>query len=228
MLLAIDTATRIMSIALHSGEALLAERSWHTPNRHTVELAPAVQQMLDSCDSAVADLTGLGVAIGPGSYTGVRIGVAFAKGLAASQDLPLVGMTTLDILAAGQPYYQSRVGLIAVIQAGRGRIIAQSYRWRKSRWESRSEARLMSWETLLDTVDGPAHITGEINENGMEAIADAQGRGLPVNIASPDCRLRRAGFLAQRAWDELQDADDLSIYAAFRLLPIYVQSKTAS
>ena len=121
MLLAIDTATRIMSLALHDGDTLLAEQSWNTRNRHTVELAPAVLNMLNSLEMSVADLAGLGVSIGPGSYTGLRIGVAFAKGLAAAHRLPLVGVTTLDTLAAAQPHHQSGMGLIAVVQAGRGR-----------------------------------------------------------------------------------------------------------
>ena len=193
MLLAIDTATRIMSLALHDGEALLAEQSWNTRNRHTVELAPAIQTMFNSLEMSVADLTGLGVSIGPGSYTGLRIGVAFAKGLAASQGLPLVGVTTLDTLAAGQPHHQSGMGLIAVVQAGRGRIIVQSYRWRKGRWTSRVEPRLMDWAVLLETIDGPAYITGEVNEDGREAIVAAQKTDLKIAIVPPAHRLRRAG-----------------------------------
>jgi tRNA threonylcarbamoyladenosine biosynthesis protein TsaB len=226
MLLAIDTATRIMSLALHDGESLLAEQSWYTRNRHTVELAPAVQKMLDALDMTVGDLTALGVSIGPGSYTGLRIGVAFAKGLATTRNLPLVGVTTLDTLAAAQPHYQSGAGLIAVVQAGRGRIIVNSYRWRKGQWVSRAEARLMSWEVLLDTIDGPAYVTGEIDPNGLAVITKTQQDGLPIFIAPPSYRLRRAGFLAQLAWQELTtNHGDPTAYSANKLLPVYLKSE---
>ena len=226
MLLAVDTATRVMSIALHDGNFLLAERTWHTNNRHTVELVPAIQDILAGGGVATDHLTALAASIGPGSYTGLRIGVAFAKGLAASHRLPLVGVSTLDILAAGQPYYQSGLGLIVVVQAGRGRIIVNSYRWRKGRWVSHTDARLMTWETLIETLDGPACITGEIDPKGLEIITKTPGGKFPLTIASPAYRLRRAGFLAQLAWEKLNAADDKSVYSATKLLPIYVKSET--
>lgn len=228
MLLAIDTASRIMSLALHDGETLLSEQSWHTRNRHTVELAPAVHRMLDSLEMTVGDLTGLGVSIGPGSYTGLRIGVAFAKGLAATENLPVVGVTTVDTLAAGQPHYQSGVGLIAVVQAGRGRIIVKSYRWRKGQWTSRTEAKVMSWDVLLETIDGPAYVTGEIDATGLEAITKTQHEGLPIFIAPPSHRLRRAGFLAEIAWRALADqGEDPTTFAADKLMPVYLKSEPA-
>jgi tRNA threonylcarbamoyladenosine biosynthesis protein TsaB len=222
MLLAIDTATRVMSIALHSGQRLLSEQSWHTQRRHTADLAPAVQAMMAACEVYMDELTGLAVAHGPGSYTGLRIGVAMAKGLAAARDLPLVGVSTLDILAAGQPYYQSGTGLVAVVQAGRGRITVNSYRWRKGRWSSHSEPRIMDWETLLGSVDGPAHITGEIDAVGAEAIEAARSNGVPVTAAPPAHRLRRAGFLAETALERLRENPDG--YTAGQLLPVYIKS----
>lgn len=225
MLLAIDTATRLMSLALHDGDNLLAEQSWQTDNRHTTELVPAIEHLLEITDRSISDLTALGVSIGPGSYTGLRIGVALAKGLATVHSLPLVGVTTLDTLAAGQPYYQSGSGLVSVVQAGRGRIIIKTYRWRKGRWNSHAEPRLMNWETLLASIDGPAHITGEIDTNGIEHITEAQEKDIPVSIAPPAHRMRRAGFLAEYAWEKLREAqDDETAYNASQLLPIYVKS----
>jgi tRNA threonylcarbamoyladenosine biosynthesis protein TsaB len=225
MLLAIDTATCVMSLALHDGDSLLAEQSWHSHNRHTVELTPAVEKLLATCDAAIADLTALAVSTGPGSYTGLRIGVALAKGIAAARSLPLVGVTTLDTLAAGQPYFQSGSGLVAVVQAGRGRIIIKTYRWRKGRWSSHADPRLMDWDTLLSSIDGPAYITGEVDERGRAVIADARAREIPVNIAPPAHRLRRAGFLAETAWERLREAgEDRSAYEAARLAPVYVKS----
>lgn len=224
MILAIDTATRLMSLALHDGSTLLAEQSWVAGNRHNTALAPAIDHMLAGQRVAPTDLTALAVSVGPGSYTGLRIGVALAKGMAAARRLPLVGVSTLDTLAAGQPYYQSGIALIAVVQAGRGRIIVNSYRWRRGRWFSHAEPRLLDWETLLESLDGPAHITGEIDAEAVELIDAAQAQDIRVTLAPPAQRMRRAGYLAEVALERLAEADDKSVFEASRVLPIYIKT----
>ncbi|HRE29770.1 MAG TPA: tRNA (adenosine(37)-N6)-threonylcarbamoyltransferase complex dimerization subunit type 1 TsaB, partial [Anaerolineales bacterium] len=82
MILAIDTATRVISLALHRGDRLVAEHTWRTENVHTVELAPQVAVLLAQARVNPPELDALAVCLGPGSYTGVRIGLAYAKGLA--------------------------------------------------------------------------------------------------------------------------------------------------
>lgn len=225
MLLAIDTATRVMSIALHDGKTLLAEQTATIGNHHTTELTPALHKILADCDVQVDDLTAIAVAIGPGSYTGVRIGVAMAKGLATYQQLPVIGVTTLDILAAAQPYWQ-RHALIALVGAGRGRIIVQTYRWSKGAWISRVEPTIMNWEQLLETIDGPAYLTGEINEAGFEAIQEAESRKIPIKLAPPVSRLRRAGYLAEVAWTRFNatDEDDRDQFHPAQIMPIYLKT----
>ena len=76
-----------------------------------------------------SDLAAIAVAIGPGSYTGLRIGLAFAKGLALANKTRLIGISTLDILAAAMP--QAEGVLIAIAQAGRSRIWAGTYHWQR-------------------------------------------------------------------------------------------------
>lgn len=224
MLLAIDTATRVISMALHDGKTLLAEKTWLAGNQHGTQLAPTVATMLDQCEVAVEELTAVAASVGPGSFTGLRIGVAFAKGIAAVQGLPLVGITSLDTLAAGQPQYPSRFALIAVAEAGRGRIIVQTYRWGKNQWVSRAEARLMDWDELLTKIDGPAYITGEVSPIGQEAIAAASTQDLPVYLVPPVYRLRRAGFMAELAWAHLDEAQDVSRFDPALLIPIYLKT----
>lgn len=223
MLLAIDTATQVMSLALHDGLNLRAEQTWRTANNHTAELAPAIQALLTRCEVPVNNLTALAVSIGPGSYSGLRIGVALAKGMASAHHLPLVGLSTLDILAAGQPYYTGN-GLVVVVEAGRGRVIAARYRWSKGRWVHRGEAELMDWVTLFASIDGPAYLTGDITPDGVDALTTAQQGGIPVNLVPAVYRLRRAGFLAQEALERLKQADEAEFDAA-KLTPIYVKTK---
>jgi len=222
-LLAIDTATQFISIALHDGQQMLAEQTWFSENHHTVELAPAVRALLAGAHLTPAELSALAVSIGPGSYTGLRIGVALAKGIAAARHLPLVGVSTLDILAAEQP--QTPGALILVLQAGRSRVVTARYHWRKGQWKPRGEPENMDWETLINSIDGPATLSGEISPEGRASIEAAQATSVPITLASPVLRLRRAGFLAEEAWARLRKSSDKNAFPAAAVAPIYVKTK---
>ncbi|MBI1258147.1 MAG: tRNA (adenosine(37)-N6)-threonylcarbamoyltransferase complex dimerization subunit type 1 TsaB [Chloroflexi bacterium] len=222
-LLAIDTATQSISIALHDGQQMLAEQTWMSENHHTAELAPAVRALLSGAHLTAADLSGLAVSIGPGSYTGLRIGVALAKGIASAQRIPLVGVSTLDTLAAEQP--QTHGALILVLRAGRGRVVTARYHWRKGQWKPRGEPQNMDWETLINSIDGAATLSGEISPEGRAAVEAAQAASVPITIAAPVLRLRRAGFLAEEAWARLRASDDKSAFPAAAVAPIYVKTK---
>ncbi|MEO1441403.1 MAG: tRNA (adenosine(37)-N6)-threonylcarbamoyltransferase complex dimerization subunit type 1 TsaB [Chloroflexota bacterium] len=221
MLLAIDTATRLLSLAVRDEFTLLAEQTWQAPNNHTETLAPAIHSLLHNAGAAVDDLTALAVITGPGSYTGVRIGVSMAKGLAAARGLPLVGVTSLDALAAGQPRYDGT--LIAVVRAGRGRVIAGRYRWSYTRWVPRGEPRLLKWAELYDTLDGRVTLAGEIDEQGRTAYAEATTENLSVEFAPVAHSLRRAGFAADIAWERLQSGTPED-FPAVAVTPIYMNT----
>ena len=115
MILAIDSSTQWMGIALFQDEQILYEKVWRTNRRHTVELAPAIQTAISDCGMRVTDLHAVAVAIGPGSFTSLRIGLAVTKGLALSLHLPVVGIPTLDITAACQPIRD--IPLIAPVES---------------------------------------------------------------------------------------------------------------
>ncbi len=221
MLLAIDTATQVMSLALYDGLSLLAEQTWHTANNHSVQLAPTIDRLLQQSGVTMDAIKVIAVCTGPGSYSGLRVGVSLAKGMASVHRLPLVGVSALDILAAGQPHYQD--SLVVVVQAGRGRVVVGRYQWRKGRWTTRGEAQLMEWQMLIESIDGSAHLTGEINETGYEVIRAAQAQGVPLTLVPAGYRLRRAGFLAQEAWERYQ-ADPKGFEAA-KVVPFYVKTQ---
>ncbi len=201
MLLALDTATRHLSLALHDGQSVAAEHSWRTANHHTVELAPQVALLLRRAGLEAANLKGIAVAIGPGSYTGLRIGLGLAKGLALAHHLPLMGVPTGDILMRAQPPREESA--FAVLQAGRGRVLALPYQWNEKRtaWEAAGESRVLTWGALVEALDGPTLVCGEIDEAGQAALRPLKGS---VILATPAHSLRRAGFLAEIGWERLR------------------------
>ena len=221
MLLAIDTATDILSLALHNGDVLLAECTLTVGRGHSARLAPLVDQIMAYSNVAAADLTALAVAVGPGSYTGLRIGIALAKGMAAVNHLPVVPLSTLDITAAGQTFYDPQAALIALAPAGRNRVLSAEYRVQQGRWKAQSPIRLQSWEELLDSLEGPICLTGEINQQGLQQVQRAIAAGQNIRLLPPAERLRRAGFLAEEAQRRLRQSQD---YPADRVMPIYLKS----
>ncbi len=223
MLLAIDTATRILSLALYHQSAILAEYSIDGDRQQSALLAPTLQQLLETSKVTLSDLEAVGVSIGPGSYTGLRIGVAFAKGIASVRDIPLIGVTTLETLALAQPFYSAGYELIALVQAGRGRIIAQTFRGKKGRWQAHNDPVLLSWKELLEAIEDRTYLTGEINEVGWEALQSDEAQDLPITIIPTAHRLRRAGFLAEEAWRRLQAGDE-SDFAPASVLPVYMKA----
>src|SRR4051794_9492603 len=220
MLLAIDTATRLISLALHDGQSVAAESTWQTDQYHTAELAPQAALLLLRARVEPAQLQGIAVAIGPGSYTGLRIGLGFAKGLALAQGVPLVGVPTLDGLMRAQPQRAERA--LALLQAGRGRVSAAPYRWdvRRQRWEADGAVRVLEWAALAAELGAeggeanPVYVAGEMDAAGAELLRGLKGK---VRLASPAQSLRRAGYLAEIGWEHLRaGADDPS-----RLAPVY-------
>lgn len=125
LLLALDTSTRQASVALCDEERLYGEYTWHVGNNHSVELLERIQRLLAESDLTLSALAGLAVAIGPGSFNGVRVAVATAKTLAFALRKPLVGINTLEVAAA---QYQQWPGPVCALQeAGRSELYAACY-----------------------------------------------------------------------------------------------------
>jgi len=199
VLLAIDTSTRVMGLAIYDGSRLLCEASWACGDHHTVELAPAIAEALQRCGLQASALQALGVAIGPGSFTGVRIGMALAKGMALAQHIPLVGIPTLDVLATVQPVQD--IPLAVVLQAGRGRLAVGWYRAVAGAWKMQGNLEVLDALTLAERIQQPTRVCGELTEE--ERLTLRQKRKLLI-LSSPAQSLRRAGFLAEMAWRRWQ------------------------
>jgi len=199
MLLAIDTATRILSLALHDGEQIVGELTWQSSNYHTVELTASIAAMLGQAKITPAELTAIAVAQGPGSFTGLRIGMAVAKGLSLAHKVPLVGIPTLDIVAAA--IGPDDIPLCAIIQAGRGRISTGRYRWADGEWQPEGDAQVTTWDDLVSALDTPTIFAGEINAAGAKALRRRRSK---VYLLSPAAGLRRAGFLAELGWERFK------------------------
>ena len=213
MLLAVDTSTAQVGLALYDGSRVISEYAWHSSRRHTVELAPAIFDVLRRCGVTMDDIQALGVALGPGSFTSLRVGLSLVKGLALSRHLPLIGIPTLDILAAAQ--VPSRFPLAVVLPAGRSRLALSWYKNSKHGWQAKNPARVVTIEALLDEVTRPVIVCGELTFEERQKLAVKPD----VHLASPVQSVRRPAVLAELAWGRWQkgEADDEAA-----LTPVYL------
>jgi tRNA threonylcarbamoyladenosine biosynthesis protein TsaB len=205
MLLAVDTSTQSVGIALFDGNQILCEESWVSRRYHTVELANAVQSNLFRAGLSAADLHVLAIAIGPGSFTGLRIGLALIKGIAYTHQLPVIGIPTLDITARAVPVGDTR--LAAVLQAGRDRLAVGWYKAEEGSWEADGLVENLTFDELLKKIDQPCILTGEINEDIRQSVEDHD----LIEAVSPTLALRSPKYLAELAWNRWQDSrvDDI-------------------
>ena len=214
MLLAVDTSTAQVGIALYDEARVSAELLWHSHQHHTVEVAPALAELLKRTGVKINDVQALGVAIGPGSFTALRVGLAFIKGLALARHLPVVGIPTLDILAAAQP--ASKLPLAAVLEAGRGRIARGWYKFGKHEWKAESDPQVTTVDALADSIDKPTLVAGELTVEERHRLARKK---VNVTLAPPARCVRRPAVLAELAWARWQAG---KVNEPASLAPIYL------
>lgn len=220
MLLAIDASTSSIGIAVYDGNAIIAESNTISANRHTVVLAPSVKNLFDAIDVNISKLKGIGVALGPGSFTSLRVGLSFAKGMALGLDIPLIGVPTLDILAAAQP--KNGLPLCAVLQAGREKLAVVFYKTIKEKWVVDRPVTVYTNDTLAEAITEPTTVCGELSS---ELRTNLRRKNKNIRLASPAMCLRRAGFLAEIAWQHLEKEDYPN---PSTLSPIYLRTENSA
>jgi tRNA threonylcarbamoyladenosine biosynthesis protein TsaB len=179
-------------------------------------------------DISPADLSAIGVAIGPGSFTGLRIGLALAKGMAMAQNIPLVGVPTLDILAAamGSDQNVQYNEMVALLRAGRGRLAVCWYRLSDSKWQPVGDVEVMTPSELCELGEhwqNPTMVCGELTSEERVYLEANQENAV---LASPAFSLRRPAFLAELAWQRLKRVKSDDWRTSVRTLtPVYLHYK---
>ncbi|AOH53021.1 tRNA (adenosine(37)-N6)-threonylcarbamoyltransferase complex dimerization subunit type 1 TsaB [Peribacillus muralis] len=174
--LAIDTSNFTLGIALVDESQVIGEYTTNLKKNHSVRVMPAIQTLLKDCDTAPKDLTKIVVAKGPGSYTGVRIGVTIAKTLAWTLQIPLSGVSSLEVLAANGRYFN---GLISpLFDARRGQVYTGLYDMENNLLKTVIEdCNILSseWAKRLKDLNRPILFVGQDTDIHREAIEEALG-----------------------------------------------------
>ncbi|HEY3068643.1 MAG TPA: tRNA (adenosine(37)-N6)-threonylcarbamoyltransferase complex dimerization subunit type 1 TsaB [Methylomirabilota bacterium] len=211
--LAVETSTLAGGVALLDDDRLVAECLLDVRVTHSERLLATIDRMLGDAGWTSRDLGGLAVAIGPGSFTGLRIGLSTVKGLAVALSLPIAAVPTLDALAAALPF--AGLPVCPVLEARKGEVYTSLYRWKGA--EMRRE-----WDYLALT---PADLAGRLAEpvivlgDGAAAVESPYAEIVPAHR-----RLPSPGSVAWLGAQRLRAGDTVG---AADLAPLYLRPPEA-
>ena len=210
MELSIDTASELASVALSGEGHVIEDVAWHCRRNHTVEVLPAIDKLLSRNRVDQRQLTAVFVCTGPGMYTGLRVGVSIAQGLARGLEIPALGVGRLELDA--YPHADFEADIVAVHRAGRGELAWASYRG--DPWREVSAPKLSHPEELAAAISGRTLVVGEVDEELTGMLA-----GLEVTVREPAGE-GRARSLAELGYARLSEGETA---VAALLRPVYLR-----
>jgi len=172
MELSIDTSTRYANIGLSLNGSLIAGYSWVSSQNHTVELLPSVLQLLRSKNVDQQNLKCVVVAIGPGGFSALRVGISTAKGLSIGLQIPVVAVNTLEVEA--YPFRSLGYQICPVIDMGRGDMITAAYGSNGNAWGKLTPETLVKPSDLIESLDKPTIICGEASVKCASEMANKE------------------------------------------------------
>ena len=215
MLLAIDTSTRYAGIALADDRGVIDLQAWHSTVNHTSELMPAVANLLGRRGLKPASLDAVAVALGPGGFSSLRVGVSAAKGMTLAGRLPLLGVGTLDLEA--HPCAESGKLVCPMLDAGRGEVASALMGADGVRVREDTICLPGDLGDLMDSVSGVTLYCGEGVGPHADLIKERMGpKAVVINWSGPASRLNALVEIARQRL-ELGDQDDLATLQPYYL-----------
>ncbi|MDI6755191.1 MAG: tRNA (adenosine(37)-N6)-threonylcarbamoyltransferase complex dimerization subunit type 1 TsaB [Thermodesulfobacteriota bacterium] len=231
LILALETSTPTASVAIMEtsfggkdslgGEKILGEFTLNLSGTHSERLMPAIDSLLRETSLSVGDIQGMALALGPGSFTALRIGASTVKGLVYGLKIPVVGVSTLEALAYNAPY--SSTAICPVLDARKKEVYAALFRGDGSGKIIRtSEDWVVSPEELFRRISENTLFLG----NGVEVYGDVfrENLGARASFGSPELSLPRALNVAKLSLPKFQRGETLNL---FTFTPIYIRRSEA-
>ncbi|MBE6947664.1 MAG: tRNA (adenosine(37)-N6)-threonylcarbamoyltransferase complex dimerization subunit type 1 TsaB [Ruminococcaceae bacterium] len=188
LLLAFETSAKAASVALFDGEILLGEQYQNTGLTHSQTLLTMAQDLLKQCGKTPQEVEAVAVANGPGSFTGVRIGVAAAKGFAWGREIPIYGVSTLEAMALGLGIYEGYV--CPVMDARRSQVYNALFYVNQGHLQRQTPDRAIALEDLqkeLLFLEKPVFLVGD----GSKLCYNTLKEAVPQLILPPEGRMHQ-------------------------------------
>ena len=221
-ILAWETSAKAVSVAVVEDGVVLAAAYQNIGLTHSVTLMPLMDNMLHNAGLAAADMSLIAVAAGPGSFTGLRIGVSAAKGLAWALELPCCGVSTLEAMAENARMFEGTV--ICAMDARRQQIYNAVFDCRGGVLTRRCEDRAVALETLADELKNDTQPKIVVGDGAKLCDAYLSTQGISCRIAPPDSQYQKAVGVALSAERLAQKGQTVTAQA---LRPTYLRLSQA-
>lgn len=215
-ILALESSAVAASVAVCEGERLLAQSFQNSGLTHSRTLMPMCRALLDHAGLSLEEIEVVAVAAGPGSFTGLRIGVAAAKGLAWPGDKPCAGVSTLEAMA--WPLSHLEADLCCVMDARRGQVYNARFQASGGRLERLCPDRAITLEDLSEELAARGRAQVLVGDGAQLSYDALSARGLSVTLAPAHLRVQSAWGVARGA---LELAGSGALVSAAALAPVY-------
>ncbi|MBR6710764.1 MAG: tRNA (adenosine(37)-N6)-threonylcarbamoyltransferase complex dimerization subunit type 1 TsaB [Selenomonadaceae bacterium] len=221
-ILAIDTSTQVSSVAVVSDGKLAAELTMQAKLTHSETLLPHIEEVLGMANQKKGELEGIAVSLGPGSFTGLRIGLATAKAMAYALQLPIVGVPTLRALAWHFPVEGFQ--LLPMIDAQKGNVYVERYMWEHGKLLRKTEVQVLPVEEVIrrtEELPGTVVLMGDVISKRIEG---KQTLPMHVMLAPLHLRMPRAANVALCGLELLKEGKTGNV---MDMEPVYIRRSEA-
>ena len=217
-ILAIETSAKAVSAAVSQEGKILCAGYQDTGLTHSRTLMPIVEGILKNTNLTIADMDAIAVAAGPGSFTGIRIGVAAAKGLAFAAEKPAIAVSTLVAMARNVSFADGLI--ICAMDARRQQVYNALFEARDGKLTRLTEDRAIALSDLLEEVKDDPRLKTVVGDGGKLCQSFLEANGVPCRLAPPHLLMQNAMSVALAA-EEL--AGEGKLLTAQELEPVYLR-----
>ena len=221
-ILGIDTSSMAASVAVIEDNKLICEYTINTKKTHSQKLMPMIENMLSLSDLNVRELDAIAVCEGPGSFTGLRIGMATAKAIAHVNDIPVIGVNSLEVLAANMNLCDKKI--CSILDAQRNQVYMNKYILKDDKITELEEISIKPIDELLEEISSSNEdwvLVGEAVYKYKEKIEEISN----ITIPSPANNITKASTLCFVARDKMLANDQ--VYNCYNINPMYIRKSQA-
>ena len=221
-ILGIDTSTMAANVAVLEDDKLICEYTINTKKTHSQKLMPMIENMLKLSDIEIKEIDAIGICVGPGSFTGLRIGMATAKAMAHVNNIHLIGVNSLEILGANMDRCDKKI--CSILDAQRNQVYTCKYIFEENKIKKLEEIKIMPIDDLLEELSATNEewiILGEAVYKYKEKIESISN----INIPSPANNITKASSLCVVAKDKYEQ--NIDVHNCYDINPMYIRKSQA-
>ena len=221
-ILGIDTSTMAANVAVLEDDKLICEYTINTKKTHSQKLMPMIENILKLSDLDIKEIDAIAICVGPGSFTGLRIGMATAKAMAHVNNIPLIGVNSLEILGANMDLCNRNI--CSILDAQRNQVYMNKYILKDYKITELEEISIKAIDELLEEISSSNEdwvLVGEAVYKYKEKIEEISN----ITIPSPANNITKASTLCFVARDKMLANDQ--VYNCYNINPMYIRKSQA-